>query len=148
MRMADRIYVRSAAVNKQMHRQLGGWVSRSGEFIPCQIRDNKIVWRHHAFANIRWRGEDAALVQPKRYIAVRRGHEAALVKPAADGANIAAMFVFAFQRAVSDGFREHVGNILRASSGRYLASCGAILHCMSSGCSLRTRLRIDSAVLQ
>jgi hypothetical protein len=96
MRVADGIDVRAAAVNQEMHAELRAGVATAAQFAAIQIGDDEIVWRHHAFADAGGRSENPAGVEAKRDVAVGGGDVTPVVNPAADGTDVAAVFVLGF----------------------------------------------------
>ena len=103
--MANGIDVRAAAVNQKVHAELGAGIAAAAQFVALQIGDDEIVGRHHAFADAGGRSENAARVEAKRDVAVGGGDVTTVVNPAADGANVATVFVLGFQSARRNGFR-------------------------------------------
>ena len=85
-----------AAVNQEMHAELGAGITTAAQLVALEIGDDEIVGRHHAFADAGGRGENATRVEAKRDVAVGGGNVAAVVNPAADGADVAAVFVLGF----------------------------------------------------
>jgi hypothetical protein len=79
--------------------------------VALKIRDDQIVGGHHAFADAGGRGENTARVEAKRDVAVGGGDVTAVVNPATDGADVAAVFVLGFKSARRNGFR--IQNCLR-----------------------------------
>ena len=111
MRVADGIDVRAAAVNQKMHAEFGAGIAAAAQFLALEIGDDEIVGRHHAFADAGGRSENAARVEAHGDVAVGGGDVTAVVNPAADGADVAAVFVLGLQSAWRDGFRIQIASV-------------------------------------
>jgi hypothetical protein len=79
-----------------VHAEFGAGIAAAAEFVALEIGDDEIVGRHHTFADAGGQSENAAGVEAEGDIAVGGGDVAAVVNPAADGADIATVFVFGF----------------------------------------------------
>ena len=100
MGVADGLHVGAQAVNEQMHGQLGGNLPRAAQRMSLGIGDDQIVGREHAFVHARGRGQDAPGVEAHGEIAFAGDDEAAVVHPAADGADVVAVLFFGFGLAL------------------------------------------------
>jgi len=61
--------------------------------VALKVSNDEIVGRHHAFADAGGRRENTARIEAKRNVAISGGDIAEVVNPAADAANVAAVFV-------------------------------------------------------
>ena len=120
--MADGVDVGAAAVNQKMHAELGAGVAAAAEFVALEVGDDEVVGRHHAFADTGGRGKNAARIEAEGNVAVGGGDVGAVVNPAADGADIATVFVFGLQRAWRNGFR--IQNVPPAVTQPFTGECG------------------------
>src|SRR5579864_2354939 len=88
-----------------MHAELGTGIAAAAQLVALKVGDDEIVGRHHAFADASGRSENTARVEAERDVAVGGGDVTTVVNPAADGADVAAVFVLGFQGARGNGFR-------------------------------------------
>src|SRR5271170_321824 len=102
MRMADGVDVGPEPVDQKMHTQLGGRLSQAADALAFEIDDDQIVWIHHRLAHRSGRYEDAVRTEPHGNVSIRGCHVAAIVSPAAHGANVATVFHFRLYGPVSD----------------------------------------------
>ena len=90
-----------------MHAQLGRRLSQTAHALAFEINDDQIVRIHHRFAHRSGSNKDAFWTKPHGNVSVRGGNVAAIVNPAAYGANIAAVFRFRLYGTVTDRLRLH-----------------------------------------
>ena len=90
--MADRMNVRAAAVNEQMHSQFRRRAALAAQLFAVQAGNDQVVRLQQSFVHARGRRENTVCVQTYRNISIGRGNESAFAQPLAGKANIAPMF--------------------------------------------------------
>ena len=94
--MANRENVGSHAVDEQVHQDFRGGFSGAFQMAAVGIDDDQVVGLEHTLIHACGGGKNAAAGKTYGDVALASDDEAALVHPAANHTNIAAMLLFAF----------------------------------------------------
>jgi hypothetical protein len=86
-------------IDRRMHQDFGRAVALAFNLVTLGVDDNQVVGRHHAFADVGRRAENAILIEPHRDVAIVRRHPALLVNKLADADDVVAVFFFSFCHA-------------------------------------------------
>src|SRR5215469_1020701 len=94
MGMANGLNVRAHAIKQKVHAGFRRSLSLALQLAPFHVHDDKIIGIHHAFVEAGRSGQDAVAIEANRNISLARHDVAALVHPAANHANVAAVLFF------------------------------------------------------
>jgi hypothetical protein len=94
MSVANGVYVRPHAIEKDVHADFGGNPSLPLQMTTLEVNDDKVGRGHHAFVEAGGSGQNAVRIEADRQISLARDDVTALVEPAADLTDIQPVLLF------------------------------------------------------
>src|SRR6476646_882303 len=83
-------YVRTHAVDREVHHDFARWIVNTAELLAVKVHDHHVFRAHHAFAEAGGRDQHAVWGQTDGEVAVRRGHKAQAMEHLAETSQVAA----------------------------------------------------------
>jgi hypothetical protein len=96
MGVADGVHVRPHSIEQQMHLDFGRHFSIARAFMTVKIRDDHVFTRETAFVHAGGGCKDAAVAEAHGHVTLARDNVFAVVHPATDRTDVAAVLFFRF----------------------------------------------------
>jgi len=113
MRVANRLNIGSHAIEEKMHAGFRRDLTMAVKVTALEVHDNEVIGIHHAFVDTGGSSENALGIETHGEIAFGRNNVAALVKPAANTADVQTMLFFGAARRGERRVRRHEADSFR-----------------------------------